>query len=207
MRKLRCHCHLATSRFGRIRGAAFGLLKQIIRPPLPALGHPGNRKHPLSLIAITGVDAKYIADGEIMIGSLDYPDLISSAYITLDDYSQVRPGSQRLGEAARKHLIVHPNSKPPARYARLRHLKHSSPDLPPLSDERIVHLDPFGREVFAKLTVCKRSADLLFPPPYVFDGVGVDRFIGSPVCLAIRLVVSVKIPPGLRSDRRRVISR
>ena len=100
-----------------------------------------------------------------MIGSLDYPDLISGAYIALDDYSQVRPGAQRLGEAARKHLVVHPNSKPPARYPRLGNLKNSGPDLPTLSDERIVHLDPFGREVFAKLTVCERSADLLFPPP------------------------------------------
>ena len=50
-----------------------------IRPPPPALGHPGNRKQPLGFIAITGVDAKYISDGEIMIGSLDDPDLISGA--------------------------------------------------------------------------------------------------------------------------------
>jgi hypothetical protein len=184
---------LATSGFGHIRAAAFGLLKQIIRPPSPALGHPGNRKQPLGLIAITGVDAKYISDGEIMIGSLDYPDLISGAHIALDDYSQVSPRSQRPGEAARKHLIVHPNSQPPARYPRLGNLKNGGPDLPTLSDERIVHLDPFGSEVFAKLTVCKRSTDLLFPPPYVFDGVGVDRFIGSPVCLAIGLVVSGKV--------------
>jgi hypothetical protein len=191
--ELRCRCHLATSRFGHIREAAFGLLKQIICPPPPALGHPGNRKQPLGLSAITGVDAKYISDGEIMIGSLDYPDLISGAHITLDDYSQVSPGSQRLGEAARKHLIVHTDSKPPARYARLGNLKNSGPDLPTLSDERIVHLDPLRREVFAKVTVRKRSTDLLCPPPYIFDGVCVDRFIGSAVCLAIRLVVSVKI--------------
>ncbi|HJY88214.1 MAG TPA: hypothetical protein VKE24_15380, partial [Candidatus Acidoferrales bacterium] len=78
-----------------------------------------------------------------MIGSLDYPDLISGAHITLDDYSQVSPGPQRLGEAARKHFIVHPNSKPPARYPWLRNLKNSGPDLPTLSDQRIVHFDPF----------------------------------------------------------------
>ena len=65
-------------------------MKQIVRPPPPALGHPGNRKQPFNFIAITGVDAKYISDGEIMIGSLDYPDLISGAYIPLDDYSQVQ---------------------------------------------------------------------------------------------------------------------
>src|SRR2546430_10929599 len=52
---------------------------------------------------------------------------------------------------------------------------------------------PFCREIFAKLTVGKRSADLLFPPARVFDGVGVERFIGSPVRLAIRLVISGKI--------------
>jgi hypothetical protein len=118
-------------------------LKQIIRPPPPALRYPGNRKQPLGLIAITGVDAKYISDGEIMIGSLDYPDLVSGAHITLDYYSQVSPGSQRLGETARKHLIVHPHSQPPARYPRLGNLNNSGPDLPTLSDERIVHLDPY----------------------------------------------------------------
>jgi hypothetical protein len=36
--------YLATSGFGHIGGAAFGLLKQIIRPLPPALRHPGNRK-------------------------------------------------------------------------------------------------------------------------------------------------------------------
>jgi hypothetical protein len=59
---------LATSRFGRSRGAAFGLLKQIIRPPPPALGHLRNRKQPLGVVSIVGVDAKYISDSEIMIG-------------------------------------------------------------------------------------------------------------------------------------------
>src|SRR6266851_10461708 len=111
-----------------------------------------------------------------MIRSLDYPDLISGAHIPFDDYSKVSPRSNRYGEAARKQVIVHPNSKPPARYPRLGNLNNSGPDLPTLSDERIVHLDPFRREVFAKLTECKRSAALLFPPPYVFDGVYVDHF-------------------------------
>src|SRR4029453_1834310 len=94
----RWHCQLATSRFGHSRAATFGLFKQIIRPPPPALGHPRNCKQPLGLIAIMGVDAKYISNGEIMIGSLDYPDLISGTHITLDDYPQVSSGSQRLGE-------------------------------------------------------------------------------------------------------------
>src|SRR5215510_1489413 len=191
--ELRCRCCLAASRLGCLRGAAFALLKQIRGPPPPALGHPGNRQQPLGLSVITSVDAKHSSDGESMIGSLDYPNLISGAHLTLDDYSQVCPGSQRLGEAARKPCIVHPHAKPPARYPRLGHLKNRGPDLPALSDERSVHRDPFRREVFAKLTVCQRSADLLLPPPYVFAGVGVDGFIGSAVCLAIRLLVSGKI--------------
>src|SRR5262245_17275307 len=111
-------------------------------------------------MAITGVDAKYISNGEIMSGFVDDPDLISGPHIPLDDDSQEGPGPQRRGEAARKHLIIHPNSKPPARDSRLGDLKNGGPDLPPLSDERIVHLNPFRREVFAKLTVCQRSADL-----------------------------------------------
>ena len=90
-----------------------------------------------------------------MIGSLDYPDLVSGPHITLDDDSEVRPGSRRLGESARKRLIVHPNSKSPARNSRLGNLKNNSSDLPALSDERIVHLHPFRCEVFAKLAVCK----------------------------------------------------
>src|SRR5262249_17132621 len=139
---------LATAGLGRTRGAAFGLLKHITRPPPPALGHPGNRKQPFDLIAITGVDAKYIADGETMIGPLDHPDLIPGPHLALDDDSEVRPGPQRRGEAARKRLIVHPNSKPPARDSRLGNLKDNGSDLPTLSDERLVPLNPFGREVF-----------------------------------------------------------
>jgi hypothetical protein len=168
-------------------------LKQIVCPPRPARRHPGNRKQSFDFIAIARVDVKDIADGEIVIGSLDYPDLVSGPHITLDHQSEVRPWSGRLGEAARKRLIVHPNSKPPARDSRLGNLKNKGADLPPFSDERIVRLHSFYREVFAKLTVGKRAADLLFPPPYVLDSVCVDYFIGSPVCLAIRLVVAGKV--------------
>src|SRR5262245_11302 len=128
-----------------------------------------------------------------MIRSLNDPDLISGTHIPLDDYSQVRPGSQGLSEAARKHLVIHPNSKPPARYPRLRNLKKGSPDLPTFSYKRIVDLEAFSGKVLPKLTVRKGSADLLFPPSYVFDGVCVDCFIGSPVSVAIRLLVSLKI--------------
>ena len=78
---------LATSRFGRLGGLAVALLKPINRPPLPALGHSRHRKQPLDFIAITGVDAKYISDGETMSRPLDYPDLIPRAYTPLDDQS------------------------------------------------------------------------------------------------------------------------
>jgi hypothetical protein len=147
----------------------------------------------LDLSAITGVDAKYVSDGEIMIGSLDHPDLIPGPHITFDDQSEVSPWSQRLGEAARKHLVVHPNSKPPARNSWLGNLENKGSDLPTLSDERVVHLNPFRREILAELAVGERSADLLCPPPCVFDGVGVDHLIGSPVRLAIRLVIPGKV--------------
>src|SRR5262249_54620159 len=140
-------------------------------------------------MAITGVDAKYVSDGEIMIGSLDYPDLISGLHITLDDHSEVRPWAQGLGKVARKQLIVHPDSKPPARNSRLGNLKNNGPDLPALADERIVHLNPFRREVLAKLAVGKRSADLLFPPPCVFDRVGVDHFVGATLGLPVGLTL------------------
>src|SRR5690348_15453884 len=96
---------LATSRFGRLGGLAFALLKPINRPPLPALGHSRDRKQPLDFIAITGVDAKHVSDGETMSRPLDYPDLITRPYTTLDDQSQVRAWSQCLGKLARKHLI------------------------------------------------------------------------------------------------------
>jgi hypothetical protein len=185
--------HSATSGFSPIRGAAFGLLQPISRPPPPAFGHLRYRKQSFDFIAITVVDAKYISDLEIVIRRFHDRDLVSSPHVALDDYPEVSPGSQRLGEAARKHLIVHPNSKPPARYSRLGNLENCRPDLPALSDERIVHVNPFGREIFAQLAIGKRSADFLFPPTCILDGVCVDHFIGSPVRLAIGLVISGKI--------------
>src|SRR5262245_34794784 len=87
---------LTTARVGCICGAGFGLLQHFIRPPLPALGHLGNRQQPLGLSAIMEVDAKYLSDGEIMSGSLDAPDLISGTHLTLDDDAQIRPGAHRL---------------------------------------------------------------------------------------------------------------
>jgi hypothetical protein len=77
----------ATSGFRSIRAAAFGLLKEISRPPPPALGYPWDRKQSFDFGAITGVDAKYIADGEIMIRSFHYSDLISSPDVTFGYYA------------------------------------------------------------------------------------------------------------------------
>jgi hypothetical protein len=62
-------------------------LEQIVRPPPPALGHSGNRKQAVGFVVITYVDAKDIANGEIVIGPLDYADLVSGSDITLDDQS------------------------------------------------------------------------------------------------------------------------
>src|SRR5260370_30675785 len=88
-RKVTAHllAWLAASGFARAQRTAFCPLKKTTRPALPALGHSGNRNQPIGFMAITSVDAEYISNGEIMIGSLDYPDLISGTHITLDDDS------------------------------------------------------------------------------------------------------------------------
>jgi hypothetical protein len=184
---------LTTSWFLYFRGTILVPLKHIGRPAPPSLGHAGSGKQALDFMAIASVDAKYVSDGEIMIGPRHHPDGIASPHVAFADDSQVSAGSQRLREAARKHLIVHANAQPPARDSRLRNLKNYRPDPPALSDERIVHRNSFGREILAKLTVGKGPADLLFPPACILNGIGVDRFVGSPVCLAIRLVISGKI--------------
>jgi hypothetical protein len=152
---------------------------------------------------IEGENPKHIPDGEIMIRSSDYPDLVSGLQLTLANYSQVGPGSQGPGEASGKGPIVHPDSKPPARDPRLGNLENSRPDLPTLADQRIVHIDPFRREVFAKFAGCQRSTELLFPPACVFHRVCVNRFIGSTVCLAICLIVSIEIYTSSRDRTQR----
>ena len=81
---------LSTSRrtaFSPFRVAPFGVLKKIRCPPLPGVGHLRNRKQPLDFMPITGVDAEHMSDSEIVIGSLDDPDLISGTHISLDDDS------------------------------------------------------------------------------------------------------------------------
>src|SRR4051812_40573564 len=183
---------LTTSGFC-VRRTLFGLSKRVLRPPLPGLRDLRNGDQSTGFMVITCVNAKYIADGEVLIGPRDGPDLVAGRHLAFGDYAQVRPGPHGLGEAARERLVIHPNPEPPAGNARLGHFKYSTPDLPALAYERVVHLDPFGGEILAKLAVRKRSADLMCPPPRVFGRVRVHRFVGPAVCLAIRLVVAGKV--------------
>ncbi len=87
-----------------------------------------------------------------MIGAMNHPHLISRAEIAFGDYSQVSTGSKRLGKTADRHLIAHPDSKSPARNARFGYFEDSGSNLPSLSDQRIIHRHPFGREVLAEFT-------------------------------------------------------
>jgi len=128
-----------------------------------------------------------------VIRSFDYPDLISSGDRALNDDSQVCSGPQRFGKSTHKPLIVHPNSKPPARDPWFGYFEDSGADLPTLANESVVHGDSFRREILPKLAELKRSAELLFPPPHVFYGVRIRRFIGPPVRFTIGLIVSFKI--------------
>jgi hypothetical protein len=128
-----------------------------------------------------------------MIRPVRHPDLIPGGDVTLGEDSQVCPRTQCFDKAPGKVLIVHPNGKTPTRHARLGDLEKSGPDLPLLPDARATHVDPFGREVFAKLAKFDRTAELLFPPPKVLNGVCVNSFVRSAVCLAICLVVSIEV--------------
>jgi hypothetical protein len=128
-----------------------------------------------------------------VIGAPNDSDLVTSTHASFDDDSQISAGSHGIGEAARENRIVHSNSKPPTRHPRSRNLKNGGPDLPTLADERIVYLNAFGREVFAKLAEFNRAAKLLFPPARVFNGICIDRFVDPAMRLPIRLMVSVEV--------------
>src|SRR5262245_4639582 len=90
---------LAASRFARLGGTAFCPLQKIARPALPALGHLRDRQQPIGFMAIMHIDAEDVANREIMIGSLDHPDLVAGPHIALDHEAQIRPGPQRVAEA------------------------------------------------------------------------------------------------------------
>src|SRR5712692_1040833 len=134
-------------------------------PSSPTLGQLRNRKQPRHLITIARIDAKDISDGDVVIRLLHDPDLVSGAHIALDDDSEIGTGSQRLGEAAWKGFVVHPDGEPPTGNSRLGNLENRAPDLPTLADERVVELHPFRGQVLSELAVRDRTADL--PPTSV----------------------------------------
>jgi hypothetical protein len=134
-----------------------------------------------------------------MIRPFDDSDLISSADCALNDNAQVCPRSQRFGKTAHKPLTIHPNSKPPARNPWFGHFKDGGANRPTFADERVVHRNSFGREIFPKLSVLKRSAELLFLPPQIFYGVDIHGFIRSAVCFAVGLIISFKIDASRRN--------
>jgi len=162
-------------------------------PSPPTLRDARNGEQSLDLFSISSVNSKYVSNRQIVRRSFDDPDLISSADRALNDDAQVCPGSQGFGKSAHKPLIVHPNSQPPARDPWFGYFKYGGADLPTLANERIVYRDSFRREIFPKLAVLKRSAELFFPPPHVFYGVRIHRLIGPPVRFTIGLIVSFKI--------------
>src|SRR5216684_8336647 len=162
-------------------------------PASPTLGQLRNCKQPRHLIAIARIDAKDISDGEVVIRLLHDADLVSGAHISLDDDSEIGTGSQRLGEAAWKGFVVHPDGEPPTGNSRLGNLENRAPDLPTLADERVVDLDPFRGQVLSELAVRERTADPPCPPALVLHRIRVDGLVEAAVCLEIRLAIAREI--------------
>ena len=73
------------------------------------------------------------------------------------------------------------------------HFKYGGADRPTLANERIVHCDSLGRQVFSEFAVLERAAEFLLPPSCIFDRVCVDCLIGTAVGLTIRLIVCFEI--------------
>ena len=189
----------ATSRRSRACTQTFRFLEKMLRPSLPTVRDARNGEQSLDLFPISSINSKYVPNRETVLRSFDDPDLIFSADRALNDDTQVCPGSQRFGKSADKSLIVHPNSQPPARDPRFGYFKYAGADRPTLADKRVVHRDSFRREIFPELAVLKRSAKLLFPPPHIFYGVSIHRFVGPPVRFTIGLIVSFKIDASGRN--------
>src|SRR5438132_178939 len=129
------------------------LVNQVLHPTPPAVGELRNRKQPRHLMAIARVDAKDIADADVVIRLFDNRNRVSRAHVTLDDDSQVGSGPHSLAEPARKHLVVHPHSQPPAGNPGLGHLESGTPDSPALSDERVIDFDAFRSEVLPERAI------------------------------------------------------
>src|SRR5215831_6469700 len=188
----------ATSRRSRACTPTFRFLEKMLRPSPPTLRDARNAEQSLDLFPISSINSKCVPNRETVLRSFDDSDLIFSANRALNDDTQVCPGSQRFGKSAHKPLIVHPNSQPPARDPRFGYFKYAGADRPTLANERVVHRDSFRREVFPELAVLKRSFLLLLPPPQIFYGVHIHRFVGPPVRFTIGLIVSFKIYPSGR---------
>src|SRR6266478_2876740 len=171
---------------------------QMLCPSSPTLGQLRNRKQPRHLITIARIDAKDISDGEVVIGLLHDPDLVSAPHIALDDDSEIAAGSQRLAEAAGKRFVVHPDSEPPARDSRLGNLEDRGPDPPTFAYERVVELHPFRGQVLSELAVRERAADLPLPPALVLQRIRIDGLVEAAVCLEIRLAIAREIDTASR---------
>ena len=78
------HLLLAASGGGCPRSAALGFLQVLSRPPSPALGHPRDREEAPDLLPVEGVDAENIADGEIVVGTLNDLNLIARPHFAHD---------------------------------------------------------------------------------------------------------------------------
>src|SRR5262245_33623875 len=177
----------------------------MLRPSSPTLGQLRNREQPRRLVTIARIDPKDVSDGEVVIRFLHHPDLVSRAHIALDDDPEIGTGSQRLGEAAWKGFVVHPDGEPPTWNSRLGNLEDPAPDLPTLADERVVELDPFRGQVLTELAVGERTPDLPCPPPLVLHRIRVDGLVEAAVCLEIRLAIAREIDATRRdasADRR-----
>jgi hypothetical protein len=71
-----------------------------------------------------------------------------------------------------------------------------------LSDESTGPIDSRSRQVLAESSRFERASELLFPEANIFEGIGVDRFVGAAVDLSIGLVISLEVHARKR-DRSR----
>src|SRR4051812_10024819 len=77
-----------------------GLLQTILRPMPPALRNGGNRKQATGIAAVTSVDAKHFLNGEIMRRFFNYPNLVPTLDLALNDDSQIRARTRCLRKPA-----------------------------------------------------------------------------------------------------------
>src|SRR5262249_3642079 len=127
------------------------------------------------------------------IGLEHDPDLVSGAYVALDKDPEIGAGSQRLGEAARKRLVVHPDGEAPTGNSRLGDLEDRAPDLPALADECVADLHPFRVQVLSEFAKRGRRADPPSPPALALDRIDIDGLVEPAMGLQIRLAVAREV--------------